>query len=649
MPKTELAHDDGAPSPGPAEAPLTVSWPWAVVALVAWAILSFGHGYGLELAGAFFDWAKRPDTLGAAGHAGLARAELILASCFGAIAVGVIGSLGWRLRRLRLDVDRRKLWDAAIPWLLWATLVFLIWKCFIVYATELVHFAQYALIGFLVAWALERGRRPQLAFLITFGLGFLDEVWQHYGLHVLLKGDLHWMDWSDPVLDALGAAGGILPFVTLARLRGDVLPPSAALLRKALVVATLALAPFFVLHVASPETSSWVLGHYRWYPFWGEYENHKPTHWPNPREGIPLNLAALLVIGTLLEPRRRAMSQAGLLALAVLLALTIDPYSRLEGMPVHEVVPRAEARWADGPITVDGVLAEPAWDRAQRLGPFVRNVDGRSDFERAAGEAQPLLPTYARLLWDEEALYVAFEVTDDDVWARNTHRDDTTLPGDEVVELFLDDGGDEITYYEFEVSPAGVVYDLFNFVPTAPVDHDPYNRFIGHPTWDAPGLEAAVAVNGTLDIVENPKRRLTEARDDEGWTVELALPWEALRTTTTPSEETIRQQVHPDPGDRWRLNLHRIERPRTLPVDRAEVVAPEEARRLLGCTEETFAEEFADRLKRDDEGGLLRWHVERWAARGSDQLQSWSPTWQPSFHDPTFFGVVEFVRPNPPR
>ena len=61
--------------------------------------------------------------------------------------------------------------------------------------------------------------------------------------------------------------------------------------------------------------------------------------------------------------------------------------------PAEYVVHRA---W--GPIRIDGLLAEPAWDAAQVAGPLVRSLDGKP-----ASAA-----TEARLLWDDENLYVAF-------------------------------------------------------------------------------------------------------------------------------------------------------------------------------------------------------------------------------------------------
>lgn len=280
-----------------------VSLIYAIVALILWGILTFGHGIGIKIASTLYDLARNSDFFyPGGGAAGFARFELFVTLIFIAIAAGVIIPLAWRFRR----VQPRLMVEIAVPWLLWAVLFFLIWKFFIIFSTEFVHFAQYALIGAFVALAIEHGRRPQLAFLIAIMLGFLDEVWQHYGLHMWwMKDYLHWMDWSDPMLNALGASGGILPFVTVQRLRGDVPPSEFQLIGRTFIVAAALFLPLLFL---DPVLISQTLGHYPYYPFWDEWHNFKPVHWLMPREGIPLCLSAIIVMGLLLDPRKRKLS-----------------------------------------------------------------------------------------------------------------------------------------------------------------------------------------------------------------------------------------------------------------------------------------------------------------------------------------------------
>ncbi len=298
------------PLDSPASAPRpSFPLPLVAVALAVWGVMTFGHGIGLDLAGRFFAWAREPGSLTKeGGQAGMRLAEGGLALLFGSIAVLVVARVAFALRR----ASGQELLEALVPWVAWAALLFGVWKIYIVYATELVHFGQYALVGFLVARALDGGRRPATALLVTVGLAIGDELWQHYGLAG--HSPYHWMDWSDIVLDALGATAGILPLTTLRRLEGGAdLPDTTGTTRKVVLGAALLTLPLLLL---SPVTTAKVLGHYRYYPYWGEYTNDKPTHWPGPREGVPLALGMVLVLATLLEPRRAPLSQRAVMGLA---------------------------------------------------------------------------------------------------------------------------------------------------------------------------------------------------------------------------------------------------------------------------------------------------------------------------------------------
>lgn len=636
------------------------------IALAVWLALTLGHKLGLKIAGGFFAWAKTPGNLHPeGGRLGMAVAERSLAVFFSAVALLVIVLVARRLK----GYSREQLIDAAVPWVAWAAMLFVIWKLFIVYATELVHFGQYALVGALVCWAIRGGRNPQLAFLITFGLGIVDEIFQHY---VLAAGNhYHWMDFSDPVLDGLGAAGGILPFVTLLRLerKPEELADTRGLLKTALIGGAIVLLPLTLLDPIQVVT---YLGHYRYYPAFGEYaDNFKPTHWPSPSLGVPLILASVYVLGSLLEPRQRGLSQPGLAALLLLGALSIHPLGRKEGMPVHELVPSVTANKLEpGSITVDGKLDEPAWQAAERLGPFSRLEDGKPTRQS----------TYARVTWDATNLYVAFEVEDDDVWARETERDDPWLPGDEVIEVFVDDGGDEVTYFEFELSPSLAVYDLFCFVAHSPVDYNPDLPTLNHANWDARGLQAAVQVDGTLDLRARTDYANVQRDTDHGWTAELAIPWTNFQTSI---HYAPLRPSPPNPGDRWRINFFRTDRPRIDPQAYAaaegqvlDLPAVLENMKALG--ERTQRAEFAPTLETLEgwvDGGLLpreakfatnafgnqealpreEWGVppEAWTFDAQavmvrmlleeDETHAWSPTYDLSTHRTQFFGVLEFA------
>jgi Carbohydrate family 9 binding domain-like len=174
---------------------------------------------------------------------------------------------------------------------------------------------------------------------------------------------------------------------------------------------------------------------------------------------------------------------------------------------------------AKGAIEIDGVLAESAWDRADKAGPFVRSLDGKP-----AGAA-----TEARLLWDDDRLYVAFLCEDSNV-SGAFFKDDEKLYTSNVVEIFLDPGGDGSHYDEIEVAPTNALFDAsFSGGPRQGMDL----------SWSS-NAKHAVHVDGTLN----------DARDvDRGWTVELAIPFASLTGMPKP---------RPQRGDRWKFNLYRL-------------------------------------------------------------------------------------------
>ncbi|GAC1346919.1 MAG: hypothetical protein NVS2B9_21260 [Myxococcales bacterium] len=181
-------------------------------------------------------------------------------------------------------------------------------------------------------------------------------------------------------------------------------------------------------------------------------------------------------------------------------------------------VPVYIAHRASTPLTIDGVLAEAAWDSAERAGPFVRSLDGRP----AAAS------TEARILWDDDNLYVGFQSEDADIETPFS-RDDEPLYTSNVVEIFLNPSGDLARYDEIELAPSNALFDA-SFT----------GRRQGMDLAWSSRARHAVHLDGTLN----------DARDvDRGWTAELAIPFSALTGMTRP---------RPSVGDSWRFNLYRL-------------------------------------------------------------------------------------------
>jgi hypothetical protein len=171
---------------------------------------------------------------------------------------------------------------------------------------------------------------------------------------------------------------------------------------------------------------------------------------------------------------------------------------------------------------VDGETTESAWRAAEGTKPFTQ-WDGK-----AAGST-----TTARLLWDDECLYVAFECEDSDIQGSMKQRDESLWEQNEVVELFADAGTDQGCYLEFEVNPLNTVVDLVIPKAAAP------GPIEGKKMWDAKGMETAVKIIPAT----GPGSRQT-------WQVEMAIPLACfLDAPNTP----------PKPGDEWRINLYRVD------------------------------------------------------------------------------------------
>jgi len=175
-------------------------------------------------------------------------------------------------------------------------------------------------------------------------------------------------------------------------------------------------------------------------------------------------------------------------------------------------------------ITVDGKLDEAAWQNAVSTGLFVNTMTG-GPVEQA---------TNAKLLWDEQNLYVAFQIVDSDIWGTLEKHDDK-LWTQEAAEVFLDPDADGKTYVELQVSPRNVTFD--SWLPAYRQNDN---------AWDS-GMQTAVQVSGTVNQRDD---------HDQGWTVEMRVPMSAVRGRL----ETVKG-VPPMVGTEWRANFFRLDHP----------------------------------------------------------------------------------------
>lgn len=177
------------------------------------------------------------------------------------------------------------------------------------------------------------------------------------------------------------------------------------------------------------------------------------------------------------------------------------------------------------PITVDGSLDDPAWASAAWT----------SDFTDIQGAPKPRFRTRAKMLWDDDFLYIGAEIEEPHVWATLTNHDSVIFQ-DPDFEVFIDPAGHTQPYYEFEMNALNTTWDLRLNKPYMD-EGRPDN------SWEILGAKTAVHVNGTIN---------NSADTDKGWTVEIAFPWKVL----------CQDASHPGPpndGEQWRINFSRVE------------------------------------------------------------------------------------------
>ena len=204
-----------------------------------------------------------------------------------------------------------------------------------------------------------------------------------------------------------------------------------------------------------------------------------------------------------------------LLMLAGVLALGASASGR-GSLPVYKCPKVAVA-----PV-IDGKLDDACWKSA----PAVTFVIAQTG-EPATKD------TKARMCWDDEHLYIAYECTDTDIRGTMTQHDEWIFR-EEVVEAFINPTRDLRNYFEVNISPRNVIFDAKIDNPDGIGDRSSITY-----DWTCEGLKSAVCVDGTIEDGSDV---------DRGWTVEVAIPFAAFERKT------------PKPEERWRMNLYRIDR-----------------------------------------------------------------------------------------
>lgn len=172
-------------------------------------------------------------------------------------------------------------------------------------------------------------------------------------------------------------------------------------------------------------------------------------------------------------------------------------------------------------------MTDSAWEKAGWTDDFV-DIEGDV-------RPKPRYRTRVKMLWDATCLYIGAQMEEPHVWGTLTEHD-SVIFHDNDFEVFLDPDGDHHRYVELEMNALNTTWDLLLARPYW-ADGPPIDGF------ELKGLRTAVHVDGSLNDPSDT---------DRGWSVEIAIPWDALK-------QIAGCPCPPRAGDQWRINFSRVQ------------------------------------------------------------------------------------------
>ena len=125
--------------------------------------------------------------------------------------------------------------------------------------------------------------------------------------------------------------------------------------------------------------------------------------------------------------------------------------------PIIDFAPRQYVCYrTDKPLNIDGKMDEANWGEAAFTDYFV-DIEGPS-------KPQPPYKTRAKMLWDDQYLYVLADLEEPHVWGYQTKRD-ATIYHENDFEMFIKPSALTPQYGEFEMNACGTPWDLFFMRP----------------------------------------------------------------------------------------------------------------------------------------------------------------------------------------
>jgi len=176
---------------------------------------------------------------------------------------------------------------------------------------------------------------------------------------------------------------------------------------------------------------------------------------------------------------------------------------------------------------VDGNLDKEFWQNADFTEAF-RDIEGPS-------MPSPRYETKAKMLWDDDNLYIGAILYGDEIWANQTEHD-CVIFYDNDFEIFIDPDSDTQEYIEYEMNALGTYWDLLLTKAY---------RDLGSPinSLEVKGIKNGVKIAGKLNVPD-PENKF--------WSVEVVIPFETI------AECDISRKA-PMAGDFYRMNFSRVQ------------------------------------------------------------------------------------------
>lgn len=133
-------------------------------------------------------------------------------------------------------------------------------------------------------------------------------------------------------------------------------------------------------------------------------------------------------------------------------------------------------------------------------------------------DAKPIEPGRARVVWDDQYVYVRFDLSDSQLVNTSSADNDALWEKGSVVEVFLKPRT-RLWYWEFHLSPRGTTSQIHL---SAPPDHpERTSHYV-----DERFIKAHVLLGGPLNVTDGPRA--------DGWTAFMAIPWNKLAGSEEP-------------------------------------------------------------------------------------------------------------------